>query len=98
MLGRSAARWGRRRSLVGLDPATGRPDQPRCAQGRPEHRRGLAVPSMRKRADAAGSASHVDALPGALSTFLGVSMRTPDGINNWVVELQGWGALVVDAI
>lgn len=59
---------------------------------------GWLCPPCQKAAVSEGSANSAGALEDALSTFLGVSRRTMTGDELWVVGLEGWGALVANAI
>jgi hypothetical protein len=60
--------------------------------------RGWLCPACERAAATVGSASSATALESALSTFLGVSGCTLAGDDLWVTGLQGWGALVAEAL
>lgn len=67
-------------------------------RGGPTRLLGWLCPACERAAASEGSANSAGALEGALSAFLGVSRRTMAGDEVWVTGLQGWGALVANAL
>lgn len=69
-----------------------------ATRGGPPRLQGWLCPACERAAAGAGSASSASAMEYALSTFLGVSSRSLAGDELWVAGLQGWGAIVADAL